>query len=96
MNIRRLAESDYLKLVLILVLAFYLAFIPHQNYSYLVYLDEWIRLAQCNAMLKVGSVSSVDPFSGQSTIGPSSNLEARFHLFWAVSHQVSDISLVYA
>lgn len=91
-NIRRLAGSDYLKLVPILALAFYIAFIPHQNYPYLVHLDEWIHLAHSNAMLKAGSVTFIDPFSGQSTIGPSSNLEAAFHLFWAVFHQLSGIS----
>lgn len=91
-NIRRLAKSDYLKLVPILALAFYIAFIPHQNYPYLVHLDEWIHLARSNAMLQAGSVTFIDPFSGQSTIGPSSNLETGFQLFWPVFHQVSGIS----
>ena len=77
-NIWRLAKSDYLKLMPILALAFYLAFIPHLNYPYPVHIDEWVNWERSNAML------------GTSTI--SLGLEAGFHLFWGVFHQISGIS----
>jgi len=91
-NIWRLAKSDYLKLLPILGLAFYIAFIPHSNYPYPVHVDEWLHLAYSKAMLGTGSTTFVDPFSGQMTIGLSSNLEAGFHLFWGVFQQISGIS----
>ena len=92
MNRRWLAKSDYLKLLPILGLAFYIAFIPHQNYPYLVHIDEWVHLAYSEAMLRVGSTTFIDPFGGQSAVGLSSNLEAGFHLFWGVFQQISGIS----
>ncbi len=91
-NIWRLARSDYLKLVPILALAFYIAFIPHQNYPYPVHIDEWVHLAYSEAMLQAGSTTFIDPFLGQSISGLSSNLEAGFHLFWGVFQQISGIS----
>ena len=36
----RLAKSDYVIVVPVLVLAFYMAFIPHINYPYAVHIDE--------------------------------------------------------
>jgi len=81
-----------LKLVLILVLAFYVAFIPHQTYPYPVHIDEWVHLAYSGAILQAGSTTFTDPFLGQSTMGLSSNLEAGFHLFWGVFQGISGIS----
>jgi len=91
-SIWQLAKSDYWKLLPILGLAFYIAFIPHQNYPYPVHIDEWVHLAYSEAMLQAGSTTITDPFSGQWTIGLSSNLEAGFHLFWGVFQQISGIS----
>ncbi len=91
-NIWQLAKSDYFKLVPILALAFYIAFIPHINYPYLVHVDEWVHLANSKAMLAASSTTIVDPFLGQVTAGLSSNLEAGFHMFWGIFHQISGIS----
>jgi len=91
-NMGKLAKSDYLKLVPILGLAFYLAFIPHQSYPYLVHLDEWMHLACSNEIIKEGAAFGLtDPFRGG---GPIWNqlVEVGFHLFWAVFHQISGIS----
>jgi len=90
-NVHRIPKSAYLMLPII-ALAFYIAFIPHQEYPYPVHIDEWVHLAYSKAMLQAGSATFIDPFSGQSTIGISSNLEAGFHLFWGVFHQISGIS----
>jgi len=76
----------------ILALAFYIAFIPHQSYPYPIHVDEWLHLAFSKGMLQAGSTTFVDPFFGQSTRPLSANLEAGFHLFWAIFHQISGIS----
>ncbi len=91
-NIWQLAKSDYLKLILILALALYLAFIPHLNYLYPVHVDEWVHLALSKAMLGAHDTTFTAPFFGQSTMSVSSNLEVGFHLFWAVFQSISGIS----
>jgi hypothetical protein len=91
-NIWWLAKSDYLKLLPILGLAFYIAFLPHQNYPYPVHIDEWVHLTFSKAMLGAGSSTFTDPFSGQGITGLGFNLEAGFHLFWGVFQRVSGIS----
>ncbi len=93
-RIWQLAKSDYLKLLPILGLAFYLAFIPKLNYPYPVHIDEWIHLAYSKAMLSAGSTTFVDLFSGQSTLSLSSNLETGFHLFLVIFQRISGISWI--
>ncbi len=88
----QLAKSDYLKLIPILALSFYLTFIPHLNYPYPVHIDEWLHLAYSEAMLQAGSTTFIEPFFGHSTISLSSNLETSFQLFWAIFQQLSGIS----
>jgi hypothetical protein len=86
-----LAKSDYLKLVLILGLAFYVAFIPHQDYSYPVHMDEWTHLANAKAIVaEASTVEMHNPFTGGEA-EVSQSLEAGFGLFWAIVQQVSDI-----
>jgi hypothetical protein len=75
-----------------MALAFYIAFIPHQGYPYLLHIDEWVHLANSEALLKAGSTTFNDPFFGSSTASLASNLEAGFHLFWGIFHQISGIS----
>ena len=91
-NMWRVAKSDYLKLLPILGLAFYIAFIPNQNYLYPVHIDEWVHLAYSKAMLQAQNVTFLDPFSGQSTMGFGSNMYVGFHLFWGVFQKISGIS----
>jgi len=64
MNLYALAKSDYLKLLPILVLAFYIAFIPHQNYPYPVHIDEWIDLAYFQALIKAANITFPNPWYG--------------------------------
>lgn len=90
--LQRILKSGYLMLLPIMGLAFYSAFIPHQSYPFPVHLDEWSHLTFSEAMLRASSVTVTDPFSGQSTVGLSSNPEAGFHLFWGIFHQISGIS----
>ncbi|MFC2003652.1 hypothetical protein ACFLV4_06920 [Chloroflexota bacterium] len=89
MNMQRLARSDYLKLAPILALAFYIAFIPHQNYAYPLHLDEWQNLAYFQALTTAGSITFPDPYLGSAPGYP--NLEVGFHVFWSVFHQLSDV-----
>lgn len=91
-NALRILKSDYLMLLFIMALAFYLAFIPHQNYSYPVHIDEWMHLTHSKAILQAGDTTLIEPFTASRTIGPSSNLAVGFHLFWGVFHQISGIS----
>ena len=81
-DVHRIPKSDYLMLLPILALAFYIAFIPHYNYPYPVHIDEWIHLTLSKALMSAGSVT----FPG------SSLLEAGFHLFWGVFQSISGIS----
>lgn len=85
-------KSDYLKLVLLSVLAFYIAFIPHINYPYPVHVDEWVHLAFSQAMMKSGSVTFINPFNGRDILNLGSNLESGFHLFLGVFQQISGVS----
>jgi len=91
-DITKMTKFDYLTLLPIMALAFYIAFIPHQSYPYLVHIDDWVHLAYSKAMLSAGSTTFIDPFLGQATLSLSSNLEAGFQLFWGVFHQISGIS----
>jgi len=93
-NIWQLANADYWKLLLILGLAFYIAFIPHQNYSYAVHIDEWVHMARSEAMVQASSLTITGPFNILSSIGLGSNLEIGFDLFWGVFHQISGISWI--
>lgn len=75
-NIWRLAKSDYLKLVPILALAFYIAFIPHLDYLYPVHIDEWVHLALSQELMRAGSTTALSqPFYGGSDLAPVQTLE---------------------
>lgn len=90
-SLLKLAKSDYAKLVPILALAFYMAFIPQQGYSYPVHLDEWIHLAYSNQILQEGTALGLcDPFTGGN---PSAGqiFEVGFDVFLAVFHHISGI-----
>jgi hypothetical protein len=90
-NFLRWVRSDYLKLVPILALAFYLAFIPHQSYPYLVHVDEWMHLSFSNEIIKEAKAFNLtDPFTGGAPV-LNQLVEDGFHTFWAVFHLTSDI-----
>jgi len=94
-DINKTPKFEYLILLPIIALAFYIAFIPHHNYPYPVHVDEWVHLARSKAMLAAGSTTFIDPFLGQSTVSISTGqegLEAGFHLFWGVFQSISGIS----
>ncbi len=88
---RKSFRLQHLVLLPILGLAFYLTFIPHQDYPYPLHVDEWVHMADAKAMMRAGDTTFADPFSGESTLSLSSNLEAGFHLFWGVFQRLSGI-----
>ncbi len=90
-NTHKLDKSAYL-LLPIMALAFYIAFIPHQTYPYLVHIDEWVHLARAEAILGAGSTSYLEPFFGGGTVNIGSNLEAGFQLFFGVFQRISGLS----
>ena len=75
----------------VMALAFYLAFIPHQDYPYPVHIDEWVHLANAEAIMKAGTVAYTEPFLGLGTFGPGNNLELGFQLFWGVFQRISGL-----
>lgn len=81
-----------LLLLPVIALAFYIAFIPHQGYPYPVHIDDWVHLANSEAILKAGSVTYINPFSGDAAVSLRTNLELGFQLFWGIFHQISGIS----
>lgn len=81
-NTHRIANIEYLLLILILGLAYYITYIPHQNYLYALHLDEWLAMGAAKTMLA----------SGNFDVGSGRFLEAGFHVFWGIFHQVSGIS----
>jgi hypothetical protein len=90
-NETKLGKSALL-LLPVLVLAFYIAFIPHQSYAYPVHIDEWVHYAYSEALLSDGSTTFTEPFYGQSTLSLSTDLEEGFHLFWGIFQRISGIS----
>ena len=82
LNIRSLLKFDYLMLLPVLGLAYYIAFIPHLNYPYAIHVDEWVHLTRSNMLMDAGSVTFPGVFS----------LEVGFHLFWGVFQAISGIA----
>lgn len=84
-------KLEYLMLIPVMALAFYIAFIPHMSYPYPVHLDEWTHLACTNQIIEQQTVSGlIDPFSGSGPIWNQS-VEVSFHVLWAVFHQISGL-----
>jgi len=80
-NANKIPKFDYLMLIPIMALAFYLTFIPHHNYPYPLHVDEWVHLVRSKALMGAGSVTFPGSFI----------LEVGFHLFWGVFQTISGI-----
>ena len=81
-DVHKIPKVDYVMLLPILALAFYIAFIPHYNYPYPLHVDEWVHLTYSKALMGAGS----------TTFAGSFLLEAGYHLFWGVFQSISGIS----
>jgi len=80
-----------LLLILILLLAFFMAIIPHIGYAYPLHLDEWLHMAHSKALIEAGTITYPNPLSGQIITGPGIYMEVNFRLLWAMLQQVSGI-----
>ncbi len=81
-------------LLFVLLLAFYMAFIPHIGYAYPLHVDEWMHMAYAETIAQTGSITFPDPFIGLWDIKLGDNLWAGFHLLWAMFQQVSGIAWI--
>ncbi len=84
--------ADWLKLLPVLALAFYINFIPHLNYPFPVHVDEWVEMTLSQAILKAHHITFTDPFLGNSLVTISSNLEAGFQIFLGSIQAVTGLS----
>ena len=91
-NLWQMARSDYSKLLLIVALAFYIGFIPHQGYLFPVHIDEWFHMAQSDAIMAAGNTTYPGPFYEGSSYSLGTNLEIGFHVFLGVFQRISGIS----
>jgi hypothetical protein len=88
-NFYRVLKSDYLKLLPIMGLAFYVAFIPHQSYPYPVHIDEWFHIAFANEVMgKAHLLNLSEPFLGGAPVW-NQYFELGFHVFFGVFQKVS-------
>ena len=87
-------RPDYTKFLLIpvLVLAFYIAYIPHLNYPYPVHVDEWVHIAYSNSLLAHGHIVHLEPFTGVSSGSIIYDLESGFHILTATIESVTGLS----
>ncbi len=73
----RLVER--LCLVAILVLAFFMASIPHWQYLYPLHIDEWWHYGDAQSLIETGRIPFPDPFDSGTLLSPDKELG--FHLF---------------
>src|SRR4030042_3334249 len=92
-TILRWVGSDYFKLLPVLVLAFYIGFLPHQSYAYPVHLDEWNNYTYTQAITTAHSISFPDPWQGGGVRGYP-HPEIGYNVFWSVFHMISGIPLL--
>lgn len=94
-NIWRLLKSDYLILVPILALAFFMAFIPHMEYPYALHVDEWVHISYIESILQKGNLSFTNPFHGQDTVTAIDTMEFGFQIFWGSFQRLSGLSWMF-
>jgi len=91
-NLGRSSKLSTIILISILGLAFYITYSFRQDYSYPIHGDEWVHWAYSEAILQTESITFGDPFFGEATLGPTTNMETGFHLFWVMFRLITDIS----
>ena len=74
-----------LLLILILLLAFFMALIPHIGYAYPLHGDEWTHLAYSKAIQEKGAITFPNPFVADdiSEVG-SDNVWVGYHVLMAI------------
>lgn len=77
-----------LKLIIILLFAFFIAWIPHIDYSLPVHIDEWNHLAYTQAIMNEGNIHISEPFYGQ---WQETSAETGYFLFIGILHEITGI-----
>ena len=94
MNYTNLRQSTPLleKLVLlaIMALAFFMASIPHWDYSYPIHVDEWWHYGDAQNLIRNGGMPYPDPFYSGEPLYPDK--EFGFHFFLGEVKLISDAS----
>ena len=72
-------RANILLLGMILVLAFFMASIPHLDYQYPLHVDEWWRYGGSYSLLKTGHLTYPDIFNNGAV--KDTDIEIGFHLF---------------
>ena len=84
----RLVER--LSLVAILVLAFFMASIPHWEYLYPLHIDEWWHYGDAQSLIEAGRISFPNPFDSGTLLSPDKELG--FHLFLGEFKLITGVS----
>ncbi|MBU2534899.1 MAG: hypothetical protein KKD83_01880 [Chloroflexi bacterium] len=79
-----------LLLVLILLLAVFMAGIPHLDYIYPLHIDEWWRYGDSQSLVANGHFPYPDPFNSGQVL--AEDIEAGYHLLLGVIRLITDIS----
>jgi hypothetical protein len=81
-----------LLLLLILLLALFMAFIPHIGYAYPLHGDEWTHLTYAKTISQTGAITFPDPFTGEGISAPGKdNVWVGYHILLAVFQKVTGI-----
>ncbi len=82
----------HFSLLIALMLAALLTFLPHIHYPYPVHGDEWNHLAYTRAVTNSGNLDFTDPFTGEValTLGSVDLMEAGYYVLWSVFQQITD------
>jgi len=86
---------EVIVLIIILVFAFFMAFIPHLNYPYPVHWDEWRNISFTNSIMNSNSSSFLEPFYGQYEYNLITLPEGNFFIFLGILHEVTGISFIF-
>jgi len=81
-----------LALVAILVLAFFMASIPHWEYLYPLHIDEWWHYGDAQSLIEAGRMPYPDPFHSGAPLFPDKELG--FHLFLGEFKLITGVSWV--
>src|SRR4030043_206073 len=79
-----------LLLAAILILAFFMAYIPHLDYRYPLHVDEWWRYGDAQSLIESGSINYPDPFDSGATV--TSDIEVGFHILLGELKLITGIS----
>lgn len=86
-------SKNTIALLLILLLAAYLNYIPHANYDYPVHRDEWDRMAYAKAIINDESTAYVEPYLGEKIV--TNDLEIGFNLWLAELKLITGLSWLF-